>query len=155
MPNREIFNSTKVESCIRAQVRTATINGTSIDLADCSAVNVVVDMGASGDTLSGSVYWTITAQESADNSSWATITDAESLLIAINGTKQASATSIVVDDPAEDEKTFEISYKVPGSKRYFRIVLTATGTHTNGTPVSASAVKGLLKVSPEAGKANA
>lgn len=155
MPNREIFNTVKLESCIRAQVLTATTNGASVNMSDAGSVNVSIDVGNSGDTLSGSVYWTFTAQESADDSSWSTITDAESLLVAIDGAKQASATSVVIDAPTEDQKILEFTYKVPGSKKYFRVVATATGTHTNGTPMSAVAIKGHLKVSPEAGKANA
>lgn len=155
MPNREIFNTTKTESSIRAAVLTSTTNGSTVDLKDAEAVNVILDVGQSGDTLSGSVYWTITAQESSDNSSWSTITDSDKLLIAVAGTIQSAATSVVIDDAAEDSTTVEVSYKAPGGERYFRIVVTATGTHSNGTPMSASAVKGYLKVSPESGKANA
>jgi hypothetical protein len=69
--------------------------------------------------------------------------------------KQDGATSIVVDAPTEDQKNFEISYKVPGNKQYLKLLIDPTGTHSNGTPVSAVAIKGTLKVSPEAGKANA
>ena len=155
MTTREIFNSTKTESVVRAQVLTALPTATVIDMADASSVNFLIDMGNSADTLSGSVFWTITLQDSADNITFATVTDAESLLIAIDGAKQASATSIIVDAPAEDQKVFEVTYKVPGNKRYLKLLITPTGTHTNGTPMSAMAVKGYLKVSPEAGKANA
>lgn len=155
MANREIFNSIKIESVVRAQVLTAAPTPTVINLADASSVDFLIDMGNSADTLSGSVYWTITLQDSPDNSTFTTVTDAESLLIAIDGTKQDGATSIVVDAPTEDTKIFEISYKVPGDKQYLKLLITPTGTHTNGTPMSASAIKGYLKVSPEAGKANA
>lgn len=154
MSNREIFNTTKVENSILAQTITATTNGSSVDMNDAEAVTFVTNMGASGDTLSGTVFWTLTIEESADNAAWTTVTDSESLLIAIDGTKQ-TGTSIVVDAPAEDEKVFEMAYKVPGDKRYVRQVVTATGTHTNGTPLSVTAIKGFLKVSPESGKAEA
>ena len=155
MSSREIFNSTKIENVVIAQVLTADPTATVIDMADASSVNFLINMGASGDTLSGSVLFTISLQDCADNSTFAAVTDAESLLIAIDGTLQASATSIVVDAPGEDSKNFEISYKVPGNKRYLKLIIAKTGTHTNGTPMSASAIKGYLKVSPESGKANA
>jgi hypothetical protein len=155
MANREIFNSIKIESVVRAQVLTATPTATVINMSDASSVNFVIDMGNSGDTLSGSVYWTISLEDSPDNSVFTAVTDAESLLIAIDGTKQANATSIVVDAPTEDTKIFEISYKNPGNKQYLKLLITATGTHSVGTPMSASAIKGYLKVEPEAGKANA
>lgn len=154
MSSREIFNTTKVESSVIAQTLTTTTNGASVDMSDANAVTFVTSMGASGDTLSGSVFWTLTVEESDDNSLWTTVTDAESLLIAIDGTKQ-SGTSIIVDAPAEDEKIFEIAYKTPGDKRYARQVITATGTHSNGTPMAVAAIKGLLKVSPQSGKADA
>ena len=155
MANREIFNSIKIENVVEAQVLTADPTATVVDMSDASSVDFLINMGASGDTLSGSVYWTISLQDSPDNSTFTAVTDAGSLLIAIDGTIQTDATSIVVNDPAEDSKNFEISYKVPGSKRYLKLIIAKTGTHTNGTPMSASAIKGYLKVSPEAGKANA
>lgn len=155
MSSREIFNSIKIENVVIAQVLTASATPTVIDMSDASSVDFLVNMGNSGDTLSGSVYWTIKLQDSSDNSAFADVTDSESLLIAINGVKQDGATSIVVDAPTEDQKNFEISYKVPGNKRYLKLLINATGTHTNGTPMAAVAIKGTLKVSPEAGKANA
>lgn len=155
MSSREIFNSIKIENVVIAQVLTASATPTVIDMSDASSVDFLVNMGNSGDTLSGSVYWTIKLQDSSDNSAFADVTDSESLLIAINGVKQDGATSIVVDAPTEDQKNFEISYKVPGNKQYLKLLIDATGTHSNGTPVSAVAIKGTLKVSPEAGKANA
>jgi hypothetical protein len=155
MSSREIFNSIKIENVVIAQVLTASATPTVIDMSDASSVDFLVNMGNSGDTLSGSVYWTIKLQESSDNSTFTDVTDSESLLIAIDGEKQDGATSIVVDAPTEDQKNFEISYKVPGNKQYLKLLIDPTGTHSNGTPVSAVAIKGTLKVSPEAGKANA
>lgn len=155
MSSREIFNSIKIENVVIAQVLTASATPTVIDMSDASSVDFLVNMGNSADTLSGSVFWTIKLQDSSDNSAFADVTDSESLLIAINGVKQDGATSIVVDAPTEDQKNFEISYKVPGNKQYLKLLIDATGTHSNGTPVSAVAIKGTLKVSPEAGKANA
>ena len=154
MSSREIFNSIKIENVVIAQVLTASATPAVIDMSDASSVDFLVNMGNSGDTLSGSVYWTIKLQESSDNSTFTDVTDSESLLIAIDGEKQVGATSIVVDAPTVDQKNFVISYKVPGNKQYLKLLINATGTHSNGTPVSAVAIKGTLKVSPEAGKAN-
>ena len=109
MSSREIFNSIKIENVVIAQVLTASATPTVIDMSDASSVDFLVNMGNSADTLSGSVFWTIKLQDSSDNSTFADVTDSESLLIAINGVKQDGATSIVVDAPTEDQKNFEIS----------------------------------------------
>jgi hypothetical protein len=87
MSSREIFNSIKIENVVIAQVLTASATPTVIDMSDASSVNFLVNMGNSGDTLSGSVYWTIKLQESLDNSAFTDVTDSESLLIAIDGEK--------------------------------------------------------------------
>lgn len=155
MSSRELFNSIKIESVVATRVLTTSATPTVIDMSDASSVNFLVNMGTAADTLSGTVYWTIKLQESLDNITFTDVIDSESLLIAINGVKQKGAISIVVDTIAKSAKIFEICYKVPGVKRYLKLLVNATGTHTNGTPVGVVAMKGNLKISPEAGKANA
>lgn len=154
MSSREIFNTTKLENCIKSQVITTSTNGTSVNMADADSVTFAFNIGASGDTLSGSLYLTLKLQDSADNSTFADVTDSDSLLIAIAGTKQSGST-VVIDSSSEDEKVIEIAYKIPANKQYIRPVIALTGSHSNGTPASVTAIKGNLKLSPESGKANA
>lgn len=101
----------------------------------CERVEHVVHVGVSGDTLSGSVKLDVILQhgDAADFGDMAAVTDANH----VQGSMATIASGIVatIDDAAEDDVIVKIGYK--GPKRYSRIVLTKTGTHTNGIPLSA------------------
>lgn len=103
--------------------------GTGVDLQGYEAAMVVFNFGISGDTLSGSVYVTPSLQESDDNSAWSAVAAADQV-----------GTLTVIDDAAEDPDEMQVSYI--GGKRYIRPLVTFTGTHTNGMPISASVVRG-------------
>jgi len=105
--------------------------GAGVDLAGYESAHLLAEIGQSGDTLSGSVYLTIKFQESADNSNWADIADAD-----LAGGENA----VVIDDADEDEILIGRGYQ--GSKRYVRVRIEFTGTHTNGTPISGVVILG-------------
>lgn len=109
-------------------VKTATVTGTTIDLLGAEAALVMIHFGNSGDTLSGSVYWTPKLQESPDDSTWNDVAAGDLI-----NTELA-----VIDAPAEDSTIQSVGYK--GEDRYIRAVITATGTHTNGTPIGITAL---------------
>lgn len=99
---------------------------------------MVAQVGISGDTLSGSLYWTIAFQESdAPGSGFANIAAAD-----LDG----GANDWVINAPAEDPTTIVRGYK--GVKRYLRILFTQTGTHTNGTPIAGVILLGRPNVIP-------
>lgn len=116
--------------CIDAAVKTADANGTSIDLQQYRNGGFLFVVGASGDTLSGSVYIELEVEESSDNSTWTDVADAD-LNATVTGTNTGTVAKI--DDAAEDSTTVYAEYK--GTKRYIRPVINVTGTHTNGTPI--------------------
>ena len=58
------------------------------------------------------------------------------------------ANGVVVDAAAEDEVVIARSYI--GSKRYVRVFIDHTGTHTNGFPYSALVIKGAPRHAPVA-----
>jgi hypothetical protein len=99
--------------------------GLTCDRLGYQHVLMIAEQGISGDTLSGSIYWTIKFQESDDDSTWGNIANAD----LDNG-----ANLWIINAAAEDPTTIIRLYK--GSKRYVRIFWDATGTHTNGTPIS-------------------
>jgi hypothetical protein len=99
--------------------------GTGVDRRGYAEVLMIAVQGISGDTLSGSVYWTIKFQECDDNATWTNTADAD----LANG-----ANLWIINAAAEDPTTIIRLYK--GSKRYVRIFWDATGTHTNGTPIA-------------------
>ena len=92
----------------------------------------------SGDTLSGSVYLTVGWQESdVEGSGYSDIAAAD-----LTGGNDG----VVIDDAAEDAVVVQRGYI--GSKRYVRAYVAFTGTHTNGTPISALVVKHYLRHQP-------
>jgi hypothetical protein len=99
--------------------------GLTCDRLGYKEVLMIAEQGISGDTLSGSVYWTIKFQECDDDATWANIADGD----LYNG-----ANLWIINAAAEDPTTVIRLYR--GSKKYVRIFWDATGTHTNGTPIS-------------------
>ena len=106
--------------------------GTAVDLQGFESATLIVHVGASGDTLSGTVLHTINLQHSDTTTSGDFTTVAAADCIGTNG--------VVIDDPAEDDVILKIGYS--GTKRYVRAFVDTTGTHSNGTPISACVVRG-------------
>ena len=130
---RGIYDRVSVTTCIDAIILNNDTEGkgVAVDLAGYEAALVVVQVGISADTLSGSVFHTFKLQESA------TTTDGDFTDVAagdMDGTN-----SVVIDDAAEDPATIVWGYK--GAKRYIRVFDDTTGTHTNGTPTAACVVR--------------
>lgn len=97
----------------------------SVDRLGYQEVLMIASQGISGDTLSGSVYWTIKFQECDDDATWTNIAD---------GDLKNGANLWIINAAAEDPTTIIRLYR--GGKRYVRIFWDSTGTHTNGTPIS-------------------
>ena len=108
--------------------------GMGVDLAGFNGALLLAHVGQSGDTLSGSVYITVKFQE-CDTDTPGSYTDIA------DDDLHGGANGVVIDDAAEDEVIVQRGYV--GSKRWVRALLAFTGTHTNGTPISAAVVKGL------------
>lgn len=116
--------------------------GTAVDLRGYEGAQVIFNIGNSGDTLSGSVYMTLTVQDSADGSTgWANLAASKFRVDSGNTT---------IDDASEDSQITCITV-LPGTTgvaRYIRPLVTFTGTHTNGTPISAVVVRGFARKEP-------
>lgn len=120
--NRDLHNAISTAVTIApAANRTATTNGTGIDLAGYRSAVALVQFGVVTDGT-----WTPTIEESDDNSSFATATD-------ISGSFTATTSS-------NDETVQEVSYT--GSKRYIRVVVTETVASTTGALFNALIVRG-------------
>ena len=138
---KDLSNSISPAVALAAAVRTAAANGTGVDLQGYESATVLVDVGAEGDTLSSSVFFEVSLEESDDNS---TFTDVEQAGI-VDGTIASGGIFLKLDgttggDPDTTGGIFRVGYV--GGKRYIRVVLAKTGTHSNGTPLGAMVVKG-------------
>ena len=138
---KDLSNSISPAVSLAAAVRSAAANGTGVDLQGYESATVLVDVGAEGDTLSSSVFFEVSLEESDDNS---TFTDVEQAGI-VDGTIASGGIFLKLDgttggDPDTTGGIFRVGYV--GGKRYIRVVLAKTGTHSNGTPIGAMVVKG-------------
>lgn len=125
----DIKNHLTVGQSLKPAARTASANGTGVDLAGFDAAMVVIDAGAWTD---GS--HTFEVQESDDNSSFTAVASAD-----LDGTEP------VVDGAPDDDQIYVIGYH--GIKRYLRVATTVSGT-TTGAVYSASIVRGNGRVKP-------
>lgn len=148
---KDLHSGLKFVQTIDPAVLTADTDGATVDRQGFESVEHFVCVGESGDTLSGTVFWEFVIQESDNNSDWAAVTSAASVVVGGDGVSAAPSSSGVfatIDAPAEDDKLLRIGYI--GGKRYSRIQADATGTHSNGTPIAAGAVLGHPEQAPTA-----
>jgi len=142
---RDLANNISVAQSLAPAVRTADANGTGIDLQGFESATIVVDTGVEGDTLSSSVKIDFKLEDSDDNSTFAAVTSATSVT---DGTVDSSGIFLTLDDNAETPQVTSIGYV--GGKRYVRVVADFTGTHSNGSPIAASVIKGHPRHSTDA-----
>jgi len=134
---RDLANNTKSVTCQDAKVFTADTDGTTVDRQGFESVMFIVNSGIEGDTLSGSVKFDFILQESSDDSSWSAVTSSTSVT---EGSVDSSGIFLTLDANGETPQTSQIGYI--GGSRYARVKIDATGTHSNGTPISVQAVLG-------------
>lgn len=127
---RDLYNNITVVQVADPAMATATVTSSTIDLQGFNRGAVIFSIGAAGDTLSGSIYWTLKLTEC--DTSGGSYTD-----VALEDLHNVADT-VVIDSNTEDETAIKFGYK--GNKRYLKAVATKTGTHTNGTPIGILAV---------------
>lgn len=119
------LDNIKLTQALNPIQATSTRTSASTYVVNYQANMLIVYLGFSLDTLSGSRYWTIKIQHSDNGSSFSDVASTDVV---------GGVTSYVVDDTTEDETAYKFSYI--GNKAYIRGVATATGSMTNGTPMS-------------------
>ncbi len=126
------------------------VNG--FDTRGFGYVELTALCGVSGDTLSGALSYAVKLEESDTDvdGNYVAITDATRVVTGLTPARTtapaAAGVIATVDDPSEDPAHFRIG--VIPSKRYVRLWLDTTGTHTNGFPASIIAQGYLPSVAP-------
>ena len=149
---RDLHNNIKVTPLLDPIVVNNTSEGTpanGVDVRDFQACELIAILGATGDTLSGSVKIELILKESDDDSTYTIVTDANDVLVGADGISTAPDSSGIfatIDANTEDERQFRIGYR--GNMRYAMIIASLTGTHTNGTPMSIIAVQHIANIRP-------
>ena len=138
---KDLSNNISPAISIIPAVRTAAVNGSGVDLQGYESATAVVFVGAEGDTLSSSVHFVVSLEHSDDNSTFTDVAQAD----IVDGTISSGGIFLKMDGTAggNPDTTGEI-HRVGyvGGKRYVRVVLAKTGTHSTGTPIGAMIVKG-------------
>lgn len=121
---------------------TTDINCTGVDGKGYESVVHAVSVGDSGDTLSGSLMVELELEESDDNVTFTDCANASLENPATGAAGHVTGTNLgtfaVIDAPTEDSAMFFVRYV--GTRRYSRVVVNKTGTHTNGIEVHAFAM---------------
>lgn len=136
MAYRDLYNSLRVESLLVPLVRTADATSNVVDTKGYGSLVLVAHVGAAGDTLSASTKFEFEVEESDDTVTWSDVADAD-LQGAVDGTNDG--TFGVIDASGDASAIYKAGYL--GNKRYVRVVVNFTGTHSTGTSLSVAAYK--------------
>lgn len=137
---QDLYHNIKIEQILDPVVATGTQTSASIDLQGYDAAQIIIAVGESGDTLSGSLKWDFKLQDSDNDSVYEDVAVAD---------LHNDVATVTIDDAAEDDTAIVFGYK--GSKRYLQAVATATGSHSNGTPLAIIGMRGVPADAPVAG----
>ena len=138
---KDLSNNTVPVMSIIPAVKTTGANGTGVDLQGYESAMCVVNVGAEGDTLAAGLNFQISLEHSDDNSSYSDCVQADIL----SGTIAAGGIWLILDgtaggNPDTTGSIHKVGYV--GGKRYLRLVLAKTGTHSTGTSISGTVIKG-------------
>lgn len=150
MPRHDNYNTLKAIKAMEANVVNDDTDGTGevVDLRGYEAAMLVVNVGESGDTLSGSVKLNLELKHGDESN----LSDAEDVAVAdmLGEAGTTDGLFAVIDADGEDGQVYVIGYV--GNKRYVRFDVDTTGTHTNGTPIAAEWIlggKSNMRVEPQ------
>lgn len=116
-----------------------------VDLQGANAVEVLTHFGAPGDTLGSTVYFTVKAEHADDTGdTGAAGAYSDCATADLLGVTAASGIVLTVNADAEASQVYKFGYK--GNKRYLKVTVTPEGTHSTGTPIAVTIVKGHLAI---------
>ena len=139
MPKDLINNILPVTGLVPA-VRTTTTLSSACDRRGYQSVVTDFNVGAFGDSQSGSVYIDAELQESDDNVTYSAVANAD-LLFRTGSARTSNAVGTFFSSKttgAADTGSAIYSVGYRGNKRYLKVNVRHTGSHSTGTPYAAS-----------------
>ena len=138
---RDLSNNVVPVMSIIPAVKTTAANGVGVDLQGYESAMAVVNVGAEGDTLAANLNFQISLQHSDDDSTYTDCVQAD----IHDGTIAADGDWLILDgtaggNPDSTGSIHRVGYV--GGKRYIRLVIAKTGTHSTGTSISGIILKG-------------
>jgi hypothetical protein len=134
---RDNYSNVQCVQALAPAVRTADVNSSNIDRQGFGSVTVVASFGTTADTLNTTNKIEARLFDSDDGITFTLVPDTS-----IIGVTQVvdGAMFARVDSNAKANTLYRLGYR--GVKRYLRIFLDFSGTHTAGTPTAAYAIMG-------------
>ena len=145
----DLKNNIKLVESLNAIVKDADTNSTGIDTQGSNSAMVMVNVGAPGVTFSGTHKVDIKLEDSADNSTFAAVTNNN---FVTGGTVDSAGIWQTIDANGECNAVYGLGYV--GPERYIRVVLDFSGTHGTGTVFGVTGALGNLESSPTYAQAN-
>ena len=124
----DLKNNIELVECLNAIVKTADTNASGVDTQGANSAMVIVNVGAPGVTFSGSVKVDVKLEDSADNSTFAAVTNNN---FVTGGTVDSNGIWQTIDADGDCNAVYGLGYV--GPERYYRVVLDFSGTHGTGT----------------------
>lgn len=146
MATRDLYNLIKVEDSLHAAVRTSDTLSNAIDMAGFESLTTLVQVGAAGDTLSGTDKIELELMESFDGGSTYSQVAASDILGAVTGTN--TGCFAVITSSGGCNTTYKAGYI--GSAEFVKVNINFSGTHSTGTSVGVVAVKSHSHIKPVA-----
>lgn len=139
---RDLYSNLAFSVGIAAAANSADANGSNIDMQGYDSLMLIANVGVEGDTLGPSDDINLEVEHADDDGTgspdtWSDVADAD-LLNSVTGAN--TGTFAHIDADAEIPAMFATGYI--GGKRWVRVVVNVTGTHTNGTPLGITAIRG-------------
>ncbi len=140
----KMYNNNSILQVLKPAVINTDTLCTEIDMQGYQELLAIVNVGFSADTLNSTNKIYLELQHSdTSGSGYVAVPDAE-IVNPITGA--TTGTFALIDDPAEDETVYFTAYK--GSKRYLKVNVNFAGTHSTGTPIGITAIKGAAAAMP-------
>ena len=136
---RDLYHNVLATQVLSPATVTTAQTSSAIDMQGYNSASVVFAIGHSGDTLSGSLFWTLKLQHSDSSGSGYSDTATTDI--------NAGVATIVIDGSTNaDSAAYSFGYI--GGKRYLKAVATPTGSVSSGVPVGIIALRGTPAYKP-------
>ena len=142
---RDIISNLKVTAGLAAQVVTAD-QSVEVDLLGFGSLMFAVNVGAAGDTLSGAVKFDLVLQHAEDDEGSAGSYEAVPQADCQDQVIDEDGVIVTIDADGEAGQLYKVGYV--GSRRFVKLTLDVTGSHSNGTPFSVDVIRGNAALLP-------
>ncbi|HJY21666.1 MAG TPA: hypothetical protein VJ279_02205 [Hanamia sp.] len=138
-----LFDDNKIDQVLKPAVINSDTLTAAIDMKGYQDLLAIVHVGLSADTLNSTNKIYLELQHSDTDGDYVACADAD---ITNPVTGAETGTFALIDAASEDEKAYFTGYK--GTKRYLKVNINFEGTHTTGTPIGVTTLKGLANAMP-------